>query len=265
MKKSTLFLSSALLLASVDVRAQVPAFVSPTDLISHNLACIVASCVDSPVSIWIDPALVIATGLDLLATKDQGTKTVDAKDAVNELEDSLKGGCSGSGGAAQESSLSEADINVYAPEIVVSVLDDSADFYATREAVEDYAFETSDPEVNGACKEEGDRTDRECAVERQNVWTLLSVTLAESMADKMLASSADMSGRYSALVSHFNEQTSPMGMWGAMNSITVDSHMQMNDINALYARSLEVNAVAGLNEAGVRRLGRETAPSEAQE
>ncbi len=268
MKKLSVFLLASTLLASTPSYSITP-ISGGLSLFGHtlfsevathvgcwNIGChvpipgpctaICAASVDLPYawSIWIDFATAAATALDAAATWAQNDRTIDAEDAVAKLEDSLKAGCSG--GSQDDTSLDAESMNVYAPQIVVDALNDNEDLDGVRAAVEDYVFESEDAGMNGDCKDSHNK----CAENRQNMWALLSVTLAEAMGDKIISNSQDMSGVFDALASQFSSQTSPMGMWGAMNKMTVDTQIQMNDLNALYARDLEMSALGGLNNSG---------------
>ena len=187
------------------------------------------------VSVWLDPGMIIASGLDLLATKSQDERIIDCQDALDELEDALGGSCSGSGSSGTTTSLSGEDSVVVAPDVVVKATTEADPFTTTRQEVEKYLF------YSDSCKED-------CVLERQNTWLLNSIEMAAAAGDKLLAKSQDMSGDYSDLQTDFNGQTSPQGMWGSSSKITLHTHVQQNDINALYARDLEMNALNGVRE-----------------
>lgn len=268
MKKITLLACSTVLslglISSQSAEAQIFWTRLPYDNLMHvachnSAACaaqvIIPVCVapcDMPdlpwaVSMWVDPFMAAATALDALATGEEQTKTVDAGDALDELEESLEGSGSCSGGGGSDT-LAVEDIQVLAPEIVVKEAVKGDDFNAVREAVEDYAF--ANPLMNGDCKV----GNGECANQRQETWALLSVSLAEATMDKAIAKSEDMD--FSGLASTFNSQTAPMDMWGAMSNITVDTQKRANDLNVIYARELEMTALAGISESGVKKIGR---------
>lgn len=270
MKKLSLFLLTSSLLIATPTRADL---INPMgvggfghtilDVPPAHVACwtvckaLAISCVacspDVPfaLSIWIDYATAMATALDAAATWSQTDRTIDAQDAVSQLEESLGGGCSG-GAKDSEVSLPTNAMEVFAPQIVVDALDNYEDLESVRQAVEDYVFENDSSDINGECKDAHNK----CAENRQNTWALLSVSLAQAMADKMLNNSEDMTNHFKELADQFNAQTSPMGMWGAMSAITLDTHVQMNDINALYARDLEMTALGGLNNSGTVEYSR---------
>ena len=62
-------------------------------------------CLPFGAHIWIDPAMTVATGIDYFATKNQQEKTVDASDAISQLEEAL-GSSSGSGSSSGGGSTS---------------------------------------------------------------------------------------------------------------------------------------------------------------
>ena len=190
-----------------------------------------------PVTLWTDPGLSLATALDAAATYSQNERSIDAKDALAELEESLSSGCSGSGDSGTDTSLTGMDTVPLAPAMVLTAVDENKSFSDVRQAVEKYLFE----EKGGDC-------DKNCILERQNTWLLTSLSMAASTSDKLLSSSDDMKEDYLALLSDFNGQTSPKGMWGSSSKITLHTHVQQNDINALYARDLEMNALNGVRE-----------------
>lgn len=221
--------------------------ISPLDHASHiNPTCCDPAgpkcqpCIDATdthVTIWLDPGLELATALDAAATYSQQERSIDAKDALAELEESLSSGCSGDGSSGEDSSLTGMDSVPVAPEMVLTAVDGEEAFESVRTTAEDYLFEKK----GGDC-------DKDCVLERQNTWLLTSLSLAASTSDKLLNSSSDMSEEYQALLSDFNGQTSPKGMWGSSSKITLHTHVQQNDINALYARDLEMNALNGVRE-----------------
>ena len=191
---------------------------------------------NSPVTFWTDPALAVVTGLDALATNDQSEKSVDVQDALEKLNKKLEPECSDEQEDGSDSSLSPVDNLPVAPDIVASKLDAQGDaFDYVRTAAESFLTES-------------ENCNRDCMVERQNTWLLTSLALAHGTADKLLSTSRDMSKEYENLLSDFNSQTGPKGLWGSSSKITLHSHVQQNDINALYARDLEINALNGVRE-----------------
>jgi hypothetical protein len=199
--------------------------------------------INIPITSWFDPPLIVASGLDLLATKDQQERVIDTQEALAKLEESLSSECSGDNEDGSESSLTGADSVPVAPDIVLVGIDDVDGFEKVRTASEGYLFES-------------DTCDEDCVLERQNTWLLTSISMAASSADKLLASSSDMSQEYQNMLSDFNGQKSPKGMWGSTSKITLHSHVQQNDINALYARDLEMNSLAGVRESGKIKIGK---------
>lgn len=189
-----------------------------------------------PAIFWIDPILAAATGLDALATNDQRKKSVDAKEALKKLNEVLEPGCDGNAEDGSKSSLTPTDNLPVAPDVVTSLLDNDGDsFEAVRVAAETYLSESGD-------------CNQDCMVQRQNEWLLTSLALAVGASDKLLSASDDMSKEYADLLKDFNSQTGPKGMWGSSSQITLHTHVQQNDINALYARDLEINALNGVRE-----------------
>lgn len=220
-------------------------------------------------SIWLDPGLIVATGLDLLATMDQDERIIDATDALAELEDnfgSLTPVSSDEASDTTDTSLSGQDSTVVAPTEVANILKEDNisvsavakdDLFDTvRSAVENYVFYTDNMDT-GAC---GNLEPEDCILERQNTWLLTSITMAAATGDKLLAATKAKGGKdpldeeYKALADDFNSQTSPMGMWGSSSKITLHTHVQQNDINALYARDLEMNALNGVRESDDTQL-----------
>ncbi len=222
----------AMLAHPIHVTPCCPDFCPPPPAVS-------VPCMDEiiPATVWTDPGLSLATALDAAATYTQRERSIDAKDAVAELEESLSSGCSGDGSSGEDSSLTGMDSVPVAPEMVLTAVDGEEAFESVRSTAEDYLFEKK----GGDC-------DKNCVLERQNTWLLTSLSLAASTSDKLLDSSSDMSEEYQALLSDFNGQTSPKGMWGSSSKITLHTHVQQNDINALYARDLEMNALNGVRE-----------------
>lgn len=197
-------------------------------------------CIDSliPVTMWFDPGLILASALDALATYSERDRTIDAKDALAELEDSLGGSCSGSGtDTGTEESLTQTDSVPIAPDVVLKVLDEGDGLYAVRASIEGYVF------AEGSSQEEEDTF-----LERQNTWLLTSLALGIATADKLLDASSNMTSDYETLKSDFNGQTSPKGLWGSSAKITLHTHIQQNDINVLYSRDLEMNGLNGIRE-----------------
>jgi hypothetical protein len=192
--------------------------------------------INIPVTSWFDIPLGIVTGLDALATYDQSEKSVDVQDALKKLNKKLEPGCSDEQEDGSDSSLSPVDNLPVAPDIVASKLDEQGDaFDYVRTAAESFLTES-------------ENCNRDCMVERQNTWLLTSLALAHGTADKLLSTSRDMKKEYQDLLSDFNRQTGPKGFWGSSAKITLHSHVQQNDINALYARDLEINALNGVRE-----------------
>ncbi len=190
---------------------------------------------NSPVTSWLDPALNVVTLLDAAATKKQQEKSVDAKEALQELNKALSPGCGGDNEEGDESSFSPTDNLVVAPDVVTELLDDADSLEQVRCAAENFLAESA------SCNQD-------CMVQRQNEWLLTSLALAVGASDKLLSVSDDMSGEYSKLLQDFGSQTGPKGMWGSSSKITLHTHVQQNDINALYARDLEINALNGVRE-----------------
>lgn len=192
------------------------------------------------VSIWADPGMILATGLDLAATKKQQKKSVDAEKALQQLEQNLGGGCSGSKSQGEDTSLVNQDTVPVVPFDAVVI--ENGSFDEVRQAINDFIFYSND------CQ-------NDCVVERQNTWLLTSLALAAATGDRLLAASKDekpdgqtLTSEFEALATNFNGQTSPMQLWGASSQITLHTHIQQNDINALYARDLEMNALNGVHE-----------------
>lgn len=258
MKKTILLSAASALMLSICVNAQAGCIGtgwSMWDSALHTPACCPPNCpygntcVDKNyfVTAWVDPALAIATGLEALATYAQREKTVKADKALAQLEQYLGGGCSGSGADQQETSdtsLSGTDSVPVAPEVVLQPVDGPGSFDAIRQATEEYLF------VPENCTEDSsdDRCDENAIMERQSTWLLTSISLASATGDKLLAASKDMISQYQDLVADFNGQNGPQGMWGSSSKITLHTHVQQNDINALYARDLEMNALLGIRE-----------------
>ena len=204
---------------------------------------------------WSDPILAAVTGLDALATNDQRKKSVDATDALKKLNKALEPGCDGGKEDGSKSSLTPTDNLVVAPDVVTSLLDDADSLEAVRVVAETYLSESGD-------------CNQDCMVQRQNEWLLTSLALAVGASDKLLSVSDDMSKEYGDLLKDFNSQTGPKGMWGSSSQITLHTHVQQNDINALYARDLEINALNGVRETVKidceHEVGDETCPNVAR-
>ena len=197
----------------------------------------VPTCLDFniPVTSWFDPALNVVTGLDALATDDQRRKSVVATEALKKLNEALEPGCDGDAEDGSKSSLTPTDNLPVAPDVVTSLLDDADSLEAVRVVAETYLSESGD-------------CNQDCMVQRQNEWLLTSLALAVGASDKLLSVSDDMSKEYGDLLKDFNSQTGPKGMWGSSSQITLHTHVQQNDINSLYARDLEINALNGVRE-----------------
>ena len=224
-------------------------------------------------TMWIDPGMAVATALDIMATNKQNQKTVDAKKAIQQLKKSLEGGSGGSGSG--DSSASDASAAaVYAPELVMTQLeisksDGTAVFNSTRQAIEDFLFESAnDTDCSGAA--------RDCAVNRQNEWLLASVTMASATADKILSLTANQERvkdvgeeGTSSLIKHFqklaeafNAQTTPTGMYDIMAAMVLDTHRQVNEANALLGRDLEAQGLRAVRETDVTGLKRSESETE---
>ena len=244
--------------------------------------CLDLSDVPYAVTIWLDPGMTVATALDYGASLLQGDRTIDAADAISQLEEALEGGSGGgsSSGGTSENSDSAA---TYTPDMIVTQFEVSkvsaeTMFENTRQAVQDYLFETAAADVKGEC----DLDDKSCATQRQNTWLLASVTLASATADKVLNKTAKsnvkdgqtaaeqsedernsnsgnestgggmttLTAHFKKLASNFNKQTSPTGLYNRMADIVLDTHRQVNDANALFGRDLEAQGLRIINEEG---------------
>lgn len=247
-RKTLLSLTASALILTTSFRANAFVFLGEAMIfhLAHmipNCDCLVPypgcvpTCLDTniPVTSWFDPALNVVTGLDALATWDQSEKSVDAKDALKKLNKALEPGCDGDAEDGSESSLTPTDNLPVAPDVVTSLLDDADSLEAVRVVAETYLSESDD-------------CNQDCMVQRQNEWLLTSLALAVGASDKLLSASDDMSKEYGDLLKDFNSQTGPKGMWGSSSQITLHTHVQQNDINALYARDLEINALNGVRE-----------------
>ena len=269
----------------------------------YSLCCSGVECakVDLPgyISIWFDYGMLAATLLDNAAVYFQGDRTIDAADAIEQLEEALSGsgesgsGGSSGGGSGGGSSGDSSDANAYAADNIMHIIEVSEGkqgqtlFDNVRTAVKEYLFETSASDIKGDCGQ----SDRDCAVERQNEWLLASVTLASASADKVLdktakkntkegkteaeksedetgdtkgtgGGSTSLTGHFSSLASSFNSQTTPMGLYNAMASIVLDTHRQANDANALMGRDLEAQGLRVINETGPVSLTEESETEE---
>ena len=245
-------------------------------------------CLPFGAHIWIDPAMTVATGIDYFATKNQQEKTVDASDAISQLEEAL-GSSSGSGGSSGGDSTSgdTSTATAYTVDSIISQIEvkkgsANSTFENTRNAIKEYLFETPSPDIKGTC----DRSDKDCAVDRQNEWLLASVTLASATADKVLDQTAKknvkdgkteaektedekgdgdtkttgggattLTAHLQKLASNFNAQTTPMGLYNKMADIVLDTHRQVNDANALFGRDLEAQGLRVVSESGAVLLG----------
>ena len=242
-----------------------------------------ASDIPHAFTIWLDPGMIAATALDYGASLMQGDRTIDAKDAIKKLEEALEGGSGGGTSGGQGTSEDTTSAATYTPDMIVTQFDVkkvSAEtmFENTRQAVQDYLFETAAADVKGDC----DLDDKSCATQRQNTWLLASVTLASATADKVLDKTAKskvkdgqtpaeqsedeknsnsknestgggmttLTAHFKKLASNFNKQTSPTGLYNRMADIVLDTHRQINDANALFGRDLEAQGLRVINEEG---------------
>ena len=254
----------------------------------HKIADLDATCTAAMdnlfLSIWMDPGMWVATGIDMLATNANNTKTVDAKEAIEELEKSLEGSGSSNGssdGTAQDASTAQT----YTPEVVSDVIDGEVSvvvevsektnnelFDSVRSEITEYLTATSDADIKGDCTNK----DSDCTKVRQNEWLLASVTLASATADKVLETTVKsgekdetnengetsttsggntpLAAHFQGLASDFNSQTVPTGMYDAMANIVLDTHRQINEANALMGRDLEAQGLRGVVETGVQKL-----------
>lgn len=241
-------------------------------------------------TIWLDPGMIAVTALDYGSSLTFAKRTIDASDAIKKLKKALgdsedkKGGSSGGGGTSGDTSLATA----YTTDMIMTQIEVKQNpdkvFDNTRQAIQDYLFETTAPDIKGSC----DLDDRSCAIQRQNEWLLASVTLASATADKVLAqtsksktedklneSTSDdkskqksktksagkttLTAHFKALAANFNKQTSPMGLYNRMADIVLDTHRHINDANALLGRDLEMTGLRVINETGAVLLdGSET-------
>ena len=227
-------------------------------------------------TLWGDPGMWVATGIDMLATNKNRTKTVKAKNAINQLKEALEGGSGCNGGS--DSTAADADTSeTYTPENIQVVIDlsekSSADlFESVRQEITRYVFATADADIKKGCSNK----DTECAEERQNQWLLASVTLASATADKILETTvktgeqdqtdengqttttsggtSPLNAHFESLAADFNKQTVPTGMYDAMANIVLDTQRQMNEANALLGRDLEAQGLRNISETGLRNL-----------
>ena len=179
--------------------------------------------------------------------------------------------------------------SVYTADHIMSVIEVSENknpqtlFNSVRQAVQEYVFETTAPDIKGECAQ----SDKDCAIARQNEWLLASVTLASATADKVLDQTAkknvqdarteaekseddqekeqasggggtSLTGHFSSLAANFNAAKSPMDLYNAMANIVLDTHRQANDANALMGRDLEATGLRVINETGPESLTEET-------
>ena len=218
----------------------------------------------------------VATGIDMLATNQNRTKTVKAKDAINQLKEALEGG-SGCSGDSDSTTTDATTSETYTPEDIQVVIDlsekKSADlFESVRQEITRYVFATADADIKGDCTGK----DTDCAEMRQNQWLLASVTLASATADKILETTVKsgeqdqtnesgqttttsggttpLKGHFASLAADFNRQTVPTGMYDAMANIVLDTQRQMNEANALLGRDLEAQGLRNVSETGLKNL-----------
>lgn len=228
-------------------------------------------------TLWGDPGMWAATGIDILATNKNRTKTVKAKDAINKLKEALEGG-SGSSGSSDSTTTDADTAEIYTPENIEAVIEltekKSDDlFESVRQEVAHFSFATADADIKKDCTNK----DSDCAEERQNQWLLASVTLASATADKILettvksgeqdktdengqtttqttGATTPLKAHFEKLASDFNGQTVPTGMYDAMANIVLDTHRQMNEANALLGRDLEAQGLRSITETGHKNL-----------
>ena len=309
MKRKLLNISIAALIGMYGVNAHsffaLPNISSGVGVFTHTVAtqphvfpqcivegplCVLALEPNTPwITVWFDLLLNGATALDLAASLFQGDRTIDASDAIKKLEDSLKGngGQGGSGGGDTSGNATMA--TVYTPDHIMSVIEVSENkkqqslFDSVRQAIQEYVFETSAPDIKEDCAQ----SDKDCAIARQNEWLLASLTLASATADKVLDQTAkknvqdaraeaekseddqtkekstsgggtSLTGHFSSLAASFNAAKSPMDLYNAMANIVLDTHRQANDANALMGRDLEATGLRIINETGPESLVEET-------
>ena len=250
----------------------------------HRIPIVAEATSDFPsvVSVWIDPGMAVVTGLDYAASESQKERTIKAKKAIQQLEEALGGGSGGgtSGGVGTSGDSLLATVytaDQVAAKIEVKKVSAEQMFENTRQAVQEYLFETPDATIKGEC----DLDDKSCATQRQNEWLLASVTLASATADKVLDMTAKqdvadgqtvaeksqdeqstgdtgttgggittLTAHFQKLASNFNAQTSPTGLYNRMADIVLDTHRQINDANVLLGRDLEMSGLRIINETG---------------
>lgn len=227
-------------------------------------------------TMWIDPGMTLATAADAAVTYFQHKKSIKMDDALEDLQKYLEAADT-KAGEDKETSLAAKEIDLLAPDLVIGTLqDDSSSFEDIRSAVIAETFQT------GTCN-------KDCAEEKQSSWLLASVELSRAMADKVVVHTDDMEAYFQALTDDFNRTTpialhqnadqtgtddaaaqtqsetaetpttnvntqSPKIMWGHMAAITVDTLTQVNDLNVLYARDLEMHGLAGIHESGTIKI-----------
>ena len=220
-------------------------------------------------TLWMDPGMWVATGLDLAATGTHGGRIIDAKKAIKQLKKALGEEEGGGGSGNQNNSTNEnaSAATVYAPEMVLTQLnitnkDGATVFNSTREAIEDFLYKTVDTECSGSA--------RDCNVIRQNKWLLASVTMAAATSDKILSLTANQERvkniskkgsstlikHFQQLAKDFNGQTTPAGMYNIMAEMVLDTHRQVNEANVLMARDLEMQGLSAVRETEVTGLSR---------
>ena len=246
------------------------------------------SCMDTPASLWLDPGMIVATGVDMLATKKVHKTTVDAKKAGEQLKEALGDTGSGSSGGGGASTSAETTAAVYAPEDIIPVIElenvSAKDlFVQVRTKIEDYLFKTSDAGIVGECT----KTAEECARSRESEWLLASIALSESTADKILnitakqglqdnkseaeksvdergkttssstkVSESNLKAHFQKLIDNFNSEKSPRAAYNALADIVLDTHRPVNEANLLMARDLEAQGLAAAYESGIELLKR---------
>lgn len=249
-------------------------------IVPGNAACNAAT--NMWVTMWVDPGMAAATAVDYLATRKHNERTIDAEDAIDKLEKALEGGDGGESVGGESTSSDSSIATVYTTDMIltqIEVTDKSASaeqvFTNTREAIQDYLFETPASDVKGECTQ----SDKDCATARQNEWLLASVALASATADKILDQTAkqnvqdgktaaeqtpettkDTAGtgggattltdHFQELASNFNAEKSPTGLYNRMADIVLDTHRHINDANALLGRDLEAQGLRIVTETG---------------
>ena len=210
--------------------------------------CAYLQCPWMPFSIWLDPGMIAATGIDLLATKKHDERTIDAADAVEKLKASLEGCSKGGASDGEDTSGDAALAATYTPQINVDQSNKDL-FDATRDALNEYLFETAAGDIKSGCTQ----SDKDCATARQSEWLLASVTLASATADKVLDQTfknGKLEGHFQSLAAGFNSEKTPMGLYNQMANIVLDTHRQINDANALLGRDLEAQGLRAVRETG---------------